>query len=714
MGCKMANFTVAYLFQLRDDFSAKARKLARESQNARKSVHGLGSVFNSMTRDANAAGAAVGRVAHRMRALRTVGRGMGSFGFMGALGGMAGGGFGVGSMVTKMMGFQDAINSVEAKFSKGKGMDPDRLAEMRRGVQMLGKTTRYTTTQVANALNMLAMAGQTYEQAIGSDKKNFRKGALATTLSLGAATGADLSRSADIVTNIMSAYGVPVANLSSISDSLTFAVNSSNQNIYELAEAMKMAGPASRAFGVSMEQTAAATMVLANAGIKASLAGTGFRRMVTRLVSVNSESAKVFQKLGIDPKGFVDKNGKIKDIWGAVDAFKQAGAKPSDVMKIFGDRAGPIMLRLMTQSSAALRELEAAIKNAKGAAENSAAIMEKGLGGAIRRLYSHIEAATLIIGDSGMAKDVDRLAQYAIGLADAFISLDDGVKKLIGRGLLAFAGFSALVVPLGILAMTGGALVPVFGALAGGLSVMARFAALPFFAGLGAAVGYMTRLTAAFLQFGPVATGVLAVTARVITGFTAIGAAIYYWKELSQVVMGFFSGLSSAYAGSELQTAVSWLTSAMSGIATAVGQITGISFEGSGLQSFFDAGKAAAEALLNPITSIQKALGWIGGKLGIVGQAQAVAGKMSINPNTARKWVSSTHAAAQRHQSGPHPYMNNTPIAPVARQSVDVKVTAPPAIEIKYNGPITGPGQINVGTRNRGDTSTSSAETETP
>tara|TARA_R110000824_G_scaffold95990_11_gene230349 strand:+ start:7169 stop:9277 length:2109 start_codon:yes stop_codon:yes gene_type:complete len=695
----MANFTVSYLFNLRDQFSAKARKISSTSNNAKKSVYGLGKAFNGVERGANRAGTAVGRLAHKMRAMRTVGRGVGSGGFLGSMG-VLGGGMGIKSMITKMMSFQDAINSVEAKFSKGKGMDPKRLEEMRRGVKMLGKTTRYTTTEVGNALNMLAMAGQTYEQAIGSDKKGFTKGALATTLNLAAATGSDLPRSADIVTNIMSAYGVPVSKLSTIADTLTYAVNSSNQNIYEMAEAMKMAGPASKAFGVSMEQTSAATMVLANAGIKGSLAGTGFRRMVTRLVSVNSQSAKVFKKLGVDPKDFVGKDGKLKDIWGAVDTMKKSGAKPSDIMKIFGDRAGPIMLRLMTQSVEEMRALEAALKDTKGAAAASAKIMEKGLGGAIRKMMSNLEAVTLTIGDSGMASDVKWLAERVIGLADSFSTLSDGTKRLVGRGLLAFAGFAAIVIPLGMIAMMAGALLGPLAALGGALRVVLG---LIWAFGAGMAGAFVAPIARAARMLG--AGGALAMGIRLLMRLARKAIVFTILWEGANLLMN-WEKVKAAFADPinidvNFPKAPKWLKFLVERWGKAKEALAGVK----------DMPNEIAQRLgAAPI--VPNAKPPISGRL----FKQIVKGAplpLNINPNTPQRMLKTAaaavpyyKAAAQRHQAGGHPYMNNTPSAPAVQR---VEFNSPTVtVKVDASGMATASVPLPAQARNRGESSTAS------
>ncbi|MBV2240967.1 phage tail tape measure protein [Bacillus inaquosorum] len=48
---------------------------------------------------------------------------------------------------------------------------------------------------------------------------------------------------------------------------------------------MKYAAPAAKTAGVSMEELAAATGIMANSGIKADMAGTALRSTLTRLVA---------------------------------------------------------------------------------------------------------------------------------------------------------------------------------------------------------------------------------------------------------------------------------------------------------------------------------------------------------------------------------------------------------------------------------------------
>lgn len=104
--------------------------------------------------------------------------------------------------------------------------------------------------------------------------------------------------------------------------------------------------------------------------------------------------------------------------------------------------------------------------------------------------------------------------------------------------------------------------------------------------------------------------------------------------------------------------------------------------------------------------------------LGIVGQAQAASGKMSINPNTAKRMLTPPASNPGTLLGGIDAYerrLGGSSITPVARQSVDVTVNSPTVtVKVDASGMATAKVPLTAQSRNRGDTSTSSAATETP
>ena len=66
-----------------------------------------------------------------------------------------------------------------------------------------------------------------------------------------------------------------------------------------IGETMKYAAPVARGYGETMEETAALTGLMANAGVKASQAGTSLRAGFLRLAGPPKKASKALDELGI-------------------------------------------------------------------------------------------------------------------------------------------------------------------------------------------------------------------------------------------------------------------------------------------------------------------------------------------------------------------------------------------------------------------------------
>ncbi len=90
------------------------------------------------------------------------------------------------------------------------------------------------------------------------------------SLALAAAGGTDLARTADIVSDDLTAFGLSADQAGHMADVFAVTVTRTNTNVEMLGETMKYAAPVAKAFGASMEETAALAGIMANSGIKAS------------------------------------------------------------------------------------------------------------------------------------------------------------------------------------------------------------------------------------------------------------------------------------------------------------------------------------------------------------------------------------------------------------------------------------------------------------
>ncbi len=175
--------------------------------------------------------------------------------------------------VRSFAGFDDTMRLAQAVT----GSTGEAFESLTRTAQTLGRTTSFTAQEVAGAmvaLGRMGFASSEIEASIGA------------VLNLSRATGADLSESADIAANSLRIFGLSADRMASVSDVLTAAANGSAQTLTDLFDAMKMAGPQAKAAGEDLTDTAAAIGVLANVGLKGSLAGTALRKSYSQFAKV--------------------------------------------------------------------------------------------------------------------------------------------------------------------------------------------------------------------------------------------------------------------------------------------------------------------------------------------------------------------------------------------------------------------------------------------
>lgn len=171
------------------------------------------------------------------------------------------------------------------------GATGEELEQLSNKAKELGATTKFTNTEVAEAFIYMAMAGwKTEDMLEGVDG----------ILNLSAASGADLARASDIVTDALTAMGYSAEDAGRLADVMATASSNSNTNVELMGETFKYVAPLVGSMGYSMEDTAVAIGLMANAGIKGSQAGTSLRSVITRLASPTKETMKAMSDLGIE------------------------------------------------------------------------------------------------------------------------------------------------------------------------------------------------------------------------------------------------------------------------------------------------------------------------------------------------------------------------------------------------------------------------------
>ncbi len=185
------------------------------------------------------------------------------------------------SVVKPAIGFELAIARVGAitnEAAGGKG-----FKSLTKQARELGRTTQYTASQTAEAMQFLGMAGLNTNEILSATPE---------ILNLAIAGNMDLGRTADIASNILTGFNMKAERTAEVADVLAQAARNTNVNVEMLGQTMKFVASAASAVGGTLQETAALAGVLGNAGIQSTMAGTMLRSAYLRLAAPAKAGAK--------------------------------------------------------------------------------------------------------------------------------------------------------------------------------------------------------------------------------------------------------------------------------------------------------------------------------------------------------------------------------------------------------------------------------------
>ncbi|MBO5970115.1 MAG: phage tail tape measure protein [Clostridia bacterium] len=198
-----------------------------------------------------------------------------------------------------------------------------RFSQMEHIVRDVGVKTKFTAPQVADAAKFLAMAGFDVE-AINKS--------IAPIADIALVGDTDLGETADVVTNIMTGYGIDPSQVRRAADIMTMTFTKSNTTLLEIAEAYKYSASLLSAGGVSFEEATAAMGILGDAGIKGSQAGTTLRTIMANIVNPTKKQLTNWERIGVSR---TDENGRVRPLTEIFQDLKNADLYVDDFYKLF-------------------------------------------------------------------------------------------------------------------------------------------------------------------------------------------------------------------------------------------------------------------------------------------------------------------------------------------------------------------------------------------
>ena len=257
--------------------------------------------------------------------------------------------------------FAQALSTLEAIT----GATDSEINQLANSAKQLGSTTQFTSKQVVGLQTEFAKLGFTTKEILNATK---------STLDLAASLDIGLGEAASIAGSTLRAFGLQTSETQRVVDVMAASTSSTALDFDALRESLKLVAPTSRAMNVSIEETTAMLGVLADNGLKGSIAGTGL--------------SKTFIEL--NKKG-IPLNEALKQVANSSDALNTA----IDLVGVVGSKS----LLTLANNAPKIDTLTESFNNSAGAAKELAETRLDNLAGDTTKLSSAWEGFLLSIED---------------------------------------------------------------------------------------------------------------------------------------------------------------------------------------------------------------------------------------------------------------------------------------------------------------------------
>ena len=339
----------------------------------------------------------------------------------------------------------------------------------------MGNDTKFTAEESADALYYMALAGWG-----GAEMLDGLKG----IMDLSAASGVELARTSDIVTDALTAFGESADQSGRFANILAATSANSNTNVDLLGESFKYVGAVAGAYGYSLEDVSLALGTMASAGVKGTQAGTGLRQALKQLTNPTDENAALMDKFGIklaDAQGNMYSLRELMGQWREsfaglnVDLYDTEGnlktgeqileeyghsmptsefEKLNAIASIFGTRALPGVMAIINSSDEDFQELAYDIDNSStsfggmGDAAYQAATMLDNLKGDWILFTSALGTAKVIISDM-VNGPLRSLLKWLRDMVTAFNTASPETQRFIVKMALIAASIGPVIFAIG-------------------------------------------------------------------------------------------------------------------------------------------------------------------------------------------------------------------------------------------------------------------------
>jgi TP901 family phage tail tape measure protein len=295
----------------------------------------------------------------------------------------------------------------------------------------LGKTTKFTAKESAEAMSQLALAGRDTNQIIDT---------MPGLLDLAAASQLGLAESAELTTDALGLFDLEASRSSNVADLLAKTQATSKTNIRDLGEALKKSGLSAKSFGLSIEETSGILGQFAEIGFRGELAGTGLKRLLDDLRT----NSKRLSEFGVS---VFDAEGKLKSFNDILVNFEEVldGAndkQKSSIIAAVGSTFAQKTLRAaLTATSSKISEYTDEISRNSGEAKKMANVMLDNVSGSFTKFKSALSEVLIQIGEKfapTIRKALDGATKFLQRSGDEIADFFTRTVKWLERTLVNF------------------------------------------------------------------------------------------------------------------------------------------------------------------------------------------------------------------------------------------------------------------------------------
>lgn len=332
------------------------------------------------------------------------------------------------------MNFDTAMSQVAATM----GTTVDKIGNVKAKAEEMGRTTKYTATEAAEGMNILAQAGLSADEQISG---------IGTVLNLASAGAMSLEESASYTAGAVKGFGDSMSNASYYADLMAKGAALANTDVRGLGEAFSGSAATAKNYGQAADSVTLSLLRLAEQNVTGSEASTALNRAMADLYTPTDDASKALDQLDVSAYKL---NGEAKDFNDLVDELNgslqgmTAEQKNNALATIFTTQGLQAFNKMTASSDATVQKFWKGIQDSSGSAAQQAATQLDNLQGDITLLSSATEGLQLAFYNtfSGTIRGaIKGITSEVSGLAEAMESGGiSGALSKLAQDAINFSG----------------------------------------------------------------------------------------------------------------------------------------------------------------------------------------------------------------------------------------------------------------------------------